>query len=245
MLSFGPKPDILLDTNVVVDIYTISDLIEALNDCAVAGRDPSTDSKVAYRLERYRAGVALANWLSWKKVQTESLPAESLRILGRRAPPALVADVRTIYTYYWIHYVQDFVLRRWRSVVRKDVDATMKGTACDDLLLKLASEYGVPLITNEGLSPDGEVTPGKLIDRATRQGSAAFTPAQFLAQRGASVMGELACFYKLFCSARNQDRFKRRFKTRRSDNLRLTLLGLERDFALTLGIPRQRRRLCS
>lgn len=230
------SPDLLLDTNVVVDIYSISDLDDALHACVAGGGDPRTEPKVGYRLARHRSAVALATWLSWKKRRTEALPSETLRILLARSPPSAVTTFKGVYTYYWVHFIRDYLLRRWQFSFKPGVDEFIRGTDCDDLLLKLAGEYGVPLITNEGVTPVGQVAPGKLHDRAKRLGLAVFTPAEFLATQGASLEQELECFYRLFKSKKNQDRFKRRFSKRRASTVRDVLAKLERDLALSLGL---------
>ena len=144
--------------------------------------------------------------------------------------------MKTTYTYYWVHYIRDFPLRRWQLGVVKGIDQELKGNACDDLLFRLARERGVPLITSEGVSPNGKVTKGKLYERLKTADLPVYTPAEYLASRGVSIDEEVACFHRLFRSQRNQDRFKRRYSASQSTNIRRTLRLLERDLRDTLGL---------
>ena len=65
---------------------------------------------------------------------------------------------------------------------RSRIDAGLRGTACEDLLLKLARNYAVPLITNEGLQTDGAIDEGdprKLRAKGRRAGLRVLTPREF------------------------------------------------------------------
>lgn len=165
----------IVDTNVILDVFAVSDLLDAY---AKAGGESDA---ALFRRVRARESHLLAWYLHSIGATTFSLPAESTRIMARRAPPDAMNTFASQHVQLSIYFLSDYVLDRWDSRVEPGSDAGLSGEACDDKLVEMALRHRAPLITNEGYSIRGVSAdePRKLRAKASARGVPVFTPRQF------------------------------------------------------------------
>lgn len=195
----------IIDTNVILDIFSMTDLMTA----AMAASPPDTDSSDAYfRRIRSRESLLLAWFLHTRAATTISLHHEVIRALTRAVDPTAVRTREWQHVQLSIYLLKDRVLDRWDGRAPADSDRGLTNHQGDDLLLHLARKYGAPLITNEGYSLQGvsDLKKDKLRFRAKEQGIEVHTPREFWGGR----MGERACRKFLARYDRVVPRFLRR-----------------------------------
>lgn len=80
-----------------------------------------------------------------------------------------------------IYVVKDYVLDSWQHRSVRGADRDLTGERCDDLLLALAREEHVPLVSNEGYSLAGvsSANPRGLRAKGCRAGVPVLTPREF------------------------------------------------------------------
>jgi hypothetical protein len=175
-----PDYTALLDTNVVLDIYTTRDLEREYE----RPEGPDVDGADAvYRRARARESLLLAMYFNQRKALTYGLHHESLREVVRASPPTQQSDLSTHYTTFFVHFVHEELLPHWRDTWEDHNDEGLMGTECDDRLLTLAEAHSLPIITNEGFTPAGpsECKARSLRSRAKARGLAIYSPREFWA----------------------------------------------------------------
>lgn len=125
----------ILDTNVGFDLYSCVEIAEAL----AAGK------RVGYRLRRGRAVWWLAMALDDVQLNTLSVTDEFRRVLGRRVP---ITSAYAPWAAVMADYVKPTVAPAWHNVA-SDRDHGMAGNEVDRLLVAMALEHGLPIITCE------------------------------------------------------------------------------------------------
>jgi hypothetical protein len=176
------RADVLLDTNVMLEIYSVGDLLsigDKLRTPEAALRSP----EYGYRLLRARHSTLLAWWLAKHRRIVGLLGNEVVDQLTRIAPkPGDGQDGTSyIFTTAIIHVVMPLVLRGWRAGPLTEVNHEAKGTKADTEILKQAASDNTPLITHEGLTQAGiNDDRAKLRARAVAAGVKVFTAKEYL-----------------------------------------------------------------
>jgi hypothetical protein len=89
-----------------------------------------------------------------------------------------------------MHVVCDYVTG-WPIGALTQVDHTLKGTAADTELLRIAREDKLAIVTNEELTPRGIIPdPKKLRSRSRVASVAVYTPEEYLAANHVDVAAE-------------------------------------------------------
>lgn len=189
------RPDVVVDTNVLLDLYTCKDLFRDY-EAMCAGRPESEwvalsrAREVVYRRQRARDAILLAVLLNKQRALAYHLQHEFLTLIKRVVPPTDTTSPETHYTSLLYRLLRR-ALPNWRQMtddvhpllVERGVEPVegpgLVGNAADTRLLGVAKEWAVPLITNEGFGPNGAV-PGRLRDRARQAGVAVYTPSEFV-----------------------------------------------------------------
>ena len=168
----------LVDTNVLLDIYTITDWQREHERCGLEDLD---GARFVYRRARARESLLLAMYFNQVKALTYGLNNEVLRTIVRASPPAQQTELSTHYTTFFVHFVSEQVLPDWRHTWEDGNDEGLSGTKCDDRLLVLAEEHSLPIITNEGFTETGtsEFNSRSLRTKAKAHGVPAYSPREF------------------------------------------------------------------
>lgn len=155
------KPIAVVDTNVLVDLYSWHDFHEHFERMVTwASSDPVRldDAQSRMRIARAREALLLAIRFHKLRASTFSI-SEAVRVVTRSAEfsngKPLGDDERAyreafIKTFLW--FVRERLLAGWDA---KMLTTDAKGNDADDLLLAYAKENSVPLITNEGYTATG------------------------------------------------------------------------------------------
>jgi hypothetical protein len=167
----------VVDTNVLFDFFSACDLMDDYEQLGVEG---VLSRRAIWRRARARESVLLAMHFHREKAATYSLHHEGVALLTSRVNPAATDTFETHFTTFVVHFVKEYLLRHWRASFVPDNDLGVKGNGADRLLLDFAKENKIPLITNEGSTPDG-IRGQKLRDRASEEGVAVFTPGEYIA----------------------------------------------------------------
>ena len=127
----------VIDTNVALDLYTIHDVAEA-----IALRD---HERVDLRLRRARAAWWIVMALDDAGLNTLGFTEEYRRVLVVRAGQSQQYSM-------WSRFISDYVARavapRWNGV-SSDRDAGVRSSQADRLLVQMAVEHGLPVVTCE------------------------------------------------------------------------------------------------
>jgi hypothetical protein len=174
----------VLDTNVKLDIYSCHD-VTGSHDPAITARGAAAlhEPRMVYRRARARESLLLAIHLHKVGATTFNLHHESIALLTRTAPPTAVGgqSIEAEFVVFFLHFVKDYILPNWLPVMPREPGSEMSNIA-DTALLDVAREHGLPLITNEGYTPDG-IRDEKLRKRALDAGVRVFTPREFYADK--------------------------------------------------------------
>lgn len=168
--------DLVLDTNVILEIATIADL----NREVVNGASLSSPI-FEYRRCRAQASLALAWLLELHRRTSISLKNEPMELTLRLAPPNS-PDGDHVWFFTW--FFKDLVLPHWRMSVVEDAafaDRGLSGNQRDALLVQLAHREGVCVVSNEA-RPNGRIA-----IEASRLGVSVLTPAAYVARNGGDV----------------------------------------------------------
>lgn len=163
----------VVDTNVVLDIYSITDLSRAHE----SGGDDDTPERL-FRRVRLRESLMLAWLFHVTHAVTVSLPNELQRLAARHAPPDAKGTVELQHMQLSIYLQKDLVLSNWVALM-ENVDEGLVGSKADAALLDLCRKYRAPLITNEGYSVAGVSDSHGLRAKAISAGIRVFTPRQY------------------------------------------------------------------
>jgi hypothetical protein len=197
---------LVLDTNVMKEILSIHDLsreIEGAGGGAAALQSP----KVAHRIGRAKYSTLLGWVCSVRSWTTLSLLDEMLEILTRDVPPDERSSVNTGATKILIHFVKELVLKNWTLATDTDVPKTIRGEEADDALVSLAARERIPLISNEGNSPDGirdmnARGRSNIRAKAKSAGVLVFTPQQYFQRESIVVDLEARNFLRAYQTKR-------------------------------------------
>lgn len=193
------KPDLILDTNVVLEQVDVQDLVRAILEAG------NLDSPaVQNRRNRLRHSILLGWYCHVAKLSTGVMWHEvaGLVLRQRRVDVNAPGDLPAVISSLIVYFVLESVLCDWRRGTLGDI-GTPTGTDADDVLLQWAKDSTVTLITNEGNRGDGifeTERKGKLNLRgkAVREGVSVFSPGEFLASRSVDVAAEAARFVDSF-----------------------------------------------
>ena len=184
--------EVLLDTNVALEIYTIGDLLRAGDEhgCPEAAL---TSSRYRYRQLRARYSTILGWWLAKKRTVAGVLGNEFADLLDKVAPPTGPKAFTISHGVALV--VMPGVLTGLRVGHLVEVNHLAVGENADSELFKLALRDGLPLVTNEGLTEDGLVTVKNngmqnLRGRCKSAGVEVFTPQEFLALHNVNILEE-------------------------------------------------------
>jgi hypothetical protein len=201
-------PRVILDTNVLIDIFTCGDLADEY----IRTQDVKTE-RSAYRRARGRESLILAMHLHETRAATWSLPDESRRQVLRMAPPDQHDDPKLHFTWVFVNYVKDNALGGWNALLSKEGDEGLKGAECDDYLVHVAALNRVPLITNEGLSHLGFDDDHGIRGKAKAAGVRVYAPGDYWQGR---INPRRASRRFIAAFRRNAFRFIRRYGSSRT-----------------------------
>lgn len=195
-----PPPTIaVLDTNVLLDIFSCHDVTGRLHDLRVEGViDAIDDPSVRYRLARAREAAVLAMYLNKIAATTYSLHSEPIHQIRRLAPPVPGGTtLESDFAIAFVHYVKPYVLPAWTPAMPEQPDERV-GNAADRAVLTYASEHNLPLVTSEGYTTDGKIDARNRMRKLARDvGTAVFTPREFYASEVVEI-DEIEAFLQRF-----------------------------------------------
>ena len=112
-------PIAVVDTNVLLDIYSCHDLVGSFDLAHQSlGDGVLGDPSFLYRRERARSSLLLAVYLDRIKATTCSLNAEPIAMMLRSAPPMGGGlDLRSDFTTFVVYFVKDHVLSDWQPMM--------------------------------------------------------------------------------------------------------------------------------
>lgn len=171
------RVDAAFDTNVVLEISTLVDLDRAASTSRLVER-----VVVPRRRARARASLAAAWLCHIESLTTLSLAHEVEELLKAKAPSRSVGSA---FPWFFTWFLLDRVLGRWtfaKSDAPSASDFAMGGNARDRLLVSLAAQENVPVVTNEG-KPDGAIARAAAVANVT-----VLTPSAWIASRGGDEM---------------------------------------------------------
>jgi hypothetical protein len=166
----------VVDTNVILDIYTCGDLYDEYMRAAPGDLDnPAT----IYRRARARESLVLAIHLHETGASTLSLPNESLNHMVRVADPKKLDDPKVHFTWLFVNFIKDRTLSNWNPVFFNPGDHGLTGNRADDYIVQIAKDNTVPLISNEGFSPQGVDDLHGIRGKARATGADVKTPREY------------------------------------------------------------------
>jgi hypothetical protein len=186
--------DVLLDTNVALEVYSVGDLLRVADECGTP-EDALRSPKYKYRQLRGRYSTIVAWWLAKQRRKAGILGNEVVDQLQKLAPlvPPGADGTSYIVTTAIIHVVMPFVVRG-RIGALTNVNHLAQGTAADNELLHQAIGERIPLISDEGLAESGIPADEGLRKKVKKAGMAVFTPEEYLKSEGVDVTRECRKF---------------------------------------------------
>jgi len=169
------KPVAVLDSNVILDAVSCVHMVQHYEKNS--GIDPAAPESV-FRRQKAREAILLSIHLHNSRATTYSL-FEATRVTMREIPPDADDRFENQALRIWAHYVKDTVLADWIMTCPSNGDGEPKGNAADALLVERAKEYGVPLVSNEGISVNGVDEKKYIRKKAREAGVSILTPRQF------------------------------------------------------------------
>lgn len=190
-----PRYLAIVDTNVLVDLYTPTDLLRAY-----ASKSPEDldDRNCVYRRARVRESMLFALYLHESGATTLSLHDEPLAKLVELVPPRpderegspeSVAPVTrersgeeifaSNFLRVFLHFVKSTLLSSWDDKASLEA-RSQRGNRADVALLWLAYGHGSTLVTNEGNASTSRVNPRSLRAKGERVGVRVKTPLDFV-----------------------------------------------------------------
>lgn len=173
----------VLDSNLLIDFFDFHHVHDLWN-----GGKPVDEARLVQRCTRMRDALLLGMGFHAMKARTYTLTHEPLNLLERFAPPE-ANGLQTAFVRAAQLYVRAEVLSDW-LIVNPDDDGNPEptGSRADRELARVASEYGLPLITLDG----------DLRKRAAKAGVVVLSPHEYLAQTKLDMQKELNVFYKRY-----------------------------------------------
>lgn len=190
------KTDLIIDTNVKAEIYTLGDLCRMLDEFdSLEACLASPDFR--YRQRRTKHSIILAWWLAQNRVSTGHLGAEGLQIITEKLAPE-THTFSFMMTTAIVHIILPMVMEGWPIGALVEVDHLATGTAADSELLRVAKDENLPVMTWEAFNTDGTFSsnPQKLRNRCHAEGVRAYTPEEYLRLHKVDVAGESIRFLK-------------------------------------------------
>jgi hypothetical protein len=210
--ALGVACDCVIDTNVALELYSLHDLTTLYDERHAAHGDKTENlAEVVHRRTRAADTLALAIALHEKRATSFQLVNEVIRILTARVLPRS-GTFEAAYTQLFIHYIKDYCLPDWSEISDTQLGLAAKGTDCDTILLEVARDNGIALVTNEGNNVDGVDDSHGLRGRARAAGVRVFTPGEYVATLGVSFPKASVAFAE-------------RFKTRQAEYLAKRPIG--------------------
>jgi len=188
--------DVLIDTNVMLEVYTVCDLLREWDECG-STEAALRSSKYRYRQVRARHSTILAWWLAKQGRIVGLLGNEGVLKLDKLAPKVEDIEDATsfIFTTAVHHVILPLVMPGWRLGAMTKVNHAAKGTHADTEILIQAELHRLPLVTHEGLSETGvNEDPDKLRGRAKACGVQAFSSREYLEAENVNVIEECRQF---------------------------------------------------
>ncbi len=142
-LMVESKPDVVIDTNVLVEFFSATDLL-----AAHANMDPGAVDSPQLRDRRIRAreSLLLAWCLETRALCSLSLGEESKRVLVRDADPSALGTFESQFVQVSIYFVKDHVFPLWAA---NAADSDKRGNDADRFLVEEAERLASPLVSNE------------------------------------------------------------------------------------------------
>ena len=183
----------VLDSNVLMDISSCHDAYDTYGELGFDA--PAEHRRAIYRRARARESLLLAMYLHKVGAVTYCLYEAATKLFER--VPASSPEFPSHFAVVYAQLVQDRLLGGWKC--RMDPDppvAELKGGAADSHLVDFARQHGLPLISNEGLTPEGSRLSG-IHKKAARAGVRILAPREFY---GAQIdkPNEIASFLERF-----------------------------------------------
>lgn len=198
------KPDatvsVLVDTNVMMEIYSIGDLL-VLGDKLGSQEAMAASTEFTYRLVRSRHSNLLAWWFAQTGTFGGMLGNEVVDMLEGKLAPVTDRASYAITTGI-MHVIIPFIFKGMRIGPMLEVDHRAAKEDADTELLRIATVDKLPLITWEGFTQSGlsgHKSSGKLNlrGRCRDAGVVVHTPQEFLASKGINLEAEA----RRFCDA--------------------------------------------
>ena len=165
----------VLDTNVLLDVYSCHDLERIYQDGAHVN-----DPRAIARRARAREALILGMYLSDIGATTYSVATEPIEQMHRHVDQNNGAEFTYHYTMLFTNVVRSELLRGWKDALPPGHDPTMAGNRADDALVDFAAAHNLPLVSSEGLSHTGDIDEKKRVrKRAKGLGVPVFTPREF------------------------------------------------------------------
>jgi hypothetical protein len=204
--------DLIVDTNVQMDIISLGDLIKARDECPTLEAAASSPI-LRFRQLRARHSLVLAYQCAKNGTRTGSLVDESIDVLRNNVAPKGPSLTHQL-TQVIVHVIRPIVLQGWVRGALMEVPVGLRGSLADDELLKAAQEFGVPLITNEGLTLPNSTSAKKKSRRNLRArckaiGVPCYTPEEYLHLQNVDIAAEAAAFLNACHSALARGRAER------------------------------------
>jgi hypothetical protein len=192
------KADTLVDTNVMMEVYTVVDLLK-LGDELGSPEAARRSSKYMWRQERSKHSTILAFHLAQQRrvvgILGNEVVAQLEKLAGKPAPGE--DGTSYILAAALVRVVRECVLipNGWREGGLIEVDHSKVGTPADGELLRVAIADKLPLITWEGFTETGfSDNPRSLRNRAKAAGVEVYTPREFLDANNVNVAEECRRF---------------------------------------------------
>jgi hypothetical protein len=164
----------LIDSNVMLEIVSCVDMSKAYNE---SGLDPE-GPEATLRRQKARESLLLSMYLNKTSARTFSL-FEATRITVREVAPQATGTFANHAMVIWAHYIKDAVLPDWEILCPSDGNGEPAGNRADALLVKLACDYDVPLISHEGITVNGVDPKSGIRKKSRAAGVRIVTPREF------------------------------------------------------------------
>jgi len=165
----------VLDSNVLMDISSCHDAFDTYG--ALGFDAPAEHRRAIYRRARARESLLLAMYFDKIEAVTYGLYEAVTKLFEK--VPASGQEFPSHFAVVYAQLVQDRLLGRWKCRLDPDpLVAELKGSAADSYLVAFAKQHGLPLISNEGLTPEGSRLSG-IHKKAAAAGVRILAPREF------------------------------------------------------------------
>lgn len=161
----------VVDTNVLLDVFSCHNLIRLYDEL---GEGVVDHPRAVFRRARARESILLCLHFHTARAHTFSHGHELITLLKSYVDPHTDEAFETPFTKMVANFVNDRLWSGWQSS-QSDPLTLEAGNDVDQALVNFAAERRLPLITNEGFTPDG-YEEGKIAKRAKAKGVAVKFP---------------------------------------------------------------------